>query len=400
MLRSLLPPEAQLVFLCGGGPENDDAIRALLQRELDWGVLCVLAQREHAAPAVAHRLASMALGRELPAGVMNLRRLAAVTTFKMQYLQRRVAESVAALDRAGIKGVLLKGAALATTAYGSFGERPMTDVDLLVPAGDAPAALQVLLATGWLWRPDRDQDGDFEHLHHLPALLDARGMEVSLELHKELLPMGHPFAFSAESVLDAASMTDRMPGAWIPAPQHMLLHSCIHFAWGHLFRKGAWNAFRDVQATIRAFDIDWPAFVALADASHARTCCYWTFRLARDLMGVQIPPHVLSALRPPLPEFVLRRLARHFTLILVPSGVSCPSVSVRRFMWSAGILPRWSGHAGTRRWQLLQLLPEHRAARGADPSVALEAETSPANAWLQYCRTVLLEAKSPWSPIS
>lgn len=403
MLRALLAPEAQLLLLCGGGPENDPAIRELLARDLDWSALLELAQREHAAPAIVRRLEALCGNGKLPAGTEVLQRLAKVTTFKMMYLQRRLAETVAALDRAGIKGVMLKGAALATRVYGSFAERPMTDIDLLVPADRARDALRVLLATGWLWRPDRDQDGNFDHLHHLPALLDARGMEVSLELHTALLPPGQPFRLDAADVLDAAVPVSGMPGAWVPAPRHMLLHTCIHFAWGHLFRKGAWNAFRDVQSASRVLSVDWSEFIAAADASRASTCCYWTFRLARDLMGVEIPSHVLQALRPPLPELVLRRLARHFTLILMPSGVNCPSVTVRRLMWSAGIQPRWSGHGGVRRWQLLELLPEHRAARGLPPASAgggVAARLQSRAGWLQYCRNVLFEGQSPWSPNS
>ena len=48
--------------------------------------------------------------------------------------------------------VLLKGAALALTVYGSFVERPMSDVDLLVARGDAPRARDALLAAGWVSR--------------------------------------------------------------------------------------------------------------------------------------------------------------------------------------------------------------------------------------------------------
>src|SRR5205085_1224654 len=60
--------------------------------------------------------------------------------FRLRQLQHRLEESLRALNAAGIDVLLLKGAALAYTVYGSFGVRPMRDIDILVRHGQAEAA--------------------------------------------------------------------------------------------------------------------------------------------------------------------------------------------------------------------------------------------------------------------
>ena len=66
----------------------------------------------------------------------------------MAILEKRAIESVEALNAAGIEVALLKGAALASTVYGSFGARPMNDVDVLVHPDRADDAKRLLLGAG------------------------------------------------------------------------------------------------------------------------------------------------------------------------------------------------------------------------------------------------------------
>lgn len=391
-LLALLPPEARLLFLCAVGESAATEIGTLCRGDLDWEVVCRLVQREGAAPTVwksVERFGGLSPSAP-PLGA--LRRIARVTAFKMNYLHQRLGETVGALDQARIDSVLLKGAALATSVYGSAEERPMVDIDLLVSRGAAREALATLLATGWAWQAGKDTDWRLDASHHLPALIDARGMEISLELHTALFPPGSPFHFPPEMMQHAA--TPAVVGAArIPHPTHMLLHTCTHFAWSHLLRKHAWRAFRDVAAIIEKHSMDWGEFVSESKKARAQTCCYWTFRLARGLVGVAIPDDVLAALRPPIPSPILDGLERHFAVILMPSTVDCPSVRLRRLMWSAGVLPSWSGHGISRPWIVLKLSPEGMIARGIlSGSAGGQSARSAGRAWAGYWRSVVLGA--------
>jgi hypothetical protein len=400
VLLSLLSPEAQLLFLSATDSAKDSEIRELLKRKLDWPDVCRLANREQAAPLVWRRIETAAPREIPPAADAHLRKLARVTSFHMAYLEQLVLDSTASLNRAGIDYVLLKGAALAFTAYGSFAERPMVDADLLVREKDASAAVEALLSAGWAWRADKAPDGDFSHLHELPPLIDQNGL-LSAEVHTSLLPASAPFGITTDAVLRSAQMI-RLNHSTIKVPDacYLLLHACVHFAWFHFFRTGAFRTFRDVQTIISKCNLDWTSFVELARSHRADTCCFWTLHLARELTGATIPDDVLAALRPPVPAVMLRALERHFTLTLMPSGTLCPSVSVRRVMWNAGILPHRSRHGTSRPWKASPLPPEEQAARERHRA-ALERRWDvrrTANArrsgrhWARYWASVLLAA--------
>jgi hypothetical protein len=391
VLLSLLSPEARLLFLSASYSARDSEILQLLKSDLDWVELSQLAEREHAVPLLWRRIESVAHG-ELPPDVeAHFRKLARVVSFRMSYLEQLVVGSSASLDRAGIDHTLLKGAALACAVYGSFSERPMVDFDVLVRESDANAAVAALLSAGWVEQASKDQRGDFSQCHHLPPLVD-RNRLVSAEVHISLLPATAPFGITTESVLSSTQVVPfRGSEVRVPDPLYMLLHACLHLAWTPMFRRSAWRTFRDVMTLISRYDLDWDSFIKLARSHHAGTCCFWTLHLARELVGAPVPDEILKALRPPLPAVVLRTLDRHFALILLPAATSCPSVTLRRMMWVAGILPSRSGHGTVRPWQGGILRPEDRLALAGRWDVHLAAKSRrSARAWAQYWASVLL----------
>lgn len=395
MLLSLLSPEARLLFLAANGSGSESTISRLLDSDLNWVELCRLAEREKASPILWQKIEKLGSGKIPLEAETHFRKLARVTSFHMSYLEQLVIQSANALDRVGIDYVLLKGAALACSVYGSFEQRPMVDVDILVNKADGSAAVDALLSAGWVWRAEKQRDGDYSHLHHLPALIDPNGL-VSTEIHTSILPLAAPFNVSTATVLDSArSVRFRQSDIRVPHPHYLLLHSCIHFAWSHLFRSSAWRTFRDTKSMIKGYDFDWDEFVELARFHKAASCCFWTLHLARELIGAPIPDSVLDALRPRIPAVALRTLERHFALILMPSGTSCPSVTLRRVMWNAGILPRASGHSRSRPWEVLALLPEDRERRQSPISATRRGglRTSSRN-WAQYCARLLIAPSS------
>lgn len=402
MTLSMLSPEAELLLLTsaesgeGGGDAGASApgerrIRELLGGELDWEKLGWLAERERAAPVLWGHLQTMErLPGALPPQAAHLQRLAMVSEFRMLHLEQRLAESLAALSRAGIQVMLLKGAALALTVYGSFVRRPMVDVDLLVHEGDAERARDVLLGAGWVSSGQEELEGFYKGHHHLPPLVDGRGLEVQLELHTGLFFEGNPFRFPVADIWRrAVPVTVRGRRAWVPSTQDQLLHLCLHFAWSHMLNSGAWRTFRDLRALIDAGDVRWDEFVALARESRGASCCYWTLRLAKDLVGVPVPGEVLDALRPPLSPSALERVERHFIYHLLPTEALCPSVFMARAMWRAGVRPRWSGHGGVRPWDRNEELlvggrrPDSVARRALDQLRNMRG-------WARYVKSVLL----------
>jgi len=342
--------EASLIFrLARTG--NDAAQCPPLGAATDWPQLlqiawdegAVGALREHwrmAGPGavpldIDRRLACLALDREL----------------RMRMLEQRTRESIAVLASAGLDVALLKGAGLAATLYGSFAARPMKDVDLLIDPDRAEEAKRLMMAAGW--ERDRGLPDDELYLghHHLAPLIDSRGSRSRLELHRTLLPTGHPFALSMEELWDGMRPAD-FGGhrVLVLDPTHHALHIAIHFAWSHIMRVGGWHAFRDLATLQGAGLLDWEALVPAAVRARAASCCYWTLTLARRMTGLPVPDDVLAELAPAGSRALRDRLERHFVHVLLRRDATRPSVGLDRALWNMAIQPQRQGHGDIRPW--------------------------------------------------
>ena len=363
-----LPVEARILLLVAAPPgvaDTDAELCALLASPaLSWPRLLDLADRERAAGVLWRRIKPHAVERMGPQLAGEFERLAMLADFTAGYLADRVNITVAALQRQGIDPVLLKGAALAPTVYHSFFSRPMGDIDLLVPQERAEDAWRLVQKVGWRWQQDEHPLEHYLGHHHLPPLLDARGMNVRLELHTSLFVDGHPFRMGREELL-AKALRVRLDGAeveaWVPCGEHLLLHACTHFAWSHMMSFGSWRAFRDVMALADA-GIDWDAFVELAAENRAESTCYWTLRLAERLTGAVLPAATMDRLEqrcePRWPGVV----ERHVVSELYLEDRRCPSQWVRRRLWETAIRPVMAGHGEIRPWILDESLNEERPA--------------------------------------
>jgi hypothetical protein len=66
---------------------------------------------------------------------------------------------------------------------------------------------------------------------------------------------------------------------------------------------------------------------------------------------VTVPPAVLDALSPRLPEPVLRRLTCYFAQQALPTPeAAIRSVALQRALWTLAIRPRTQGHRASRPW--------------------------------------------------
>ena len=354
--------EARLVFALAGDVTDGELARGL--KQCDSSRLVAAAVRENAIIAVS---AALQRARRAGAAVPMAREvafLALEAELRMRRLERRLQEVVAALTAANIDVTLLKGAALATTVYGSFAARPMNDLDLLVAADRALEAREIVRANGWMRDPTLAGDSAYANHHHLPPLLDASGSGLRVEIHTELLPPDNPFGLSREELArDSREVRVGSARAWVLSPTHHAVYAAIHFAWSHQLHLGGWHAIRDFGVLTRRGLLDYDALVDTARAWRAGTCLYWTLRLGRTLSGLPVPDDVLGRIEPRLPEALLRPLERHFVQTALRTGDVCPSVRLSRELWNVAMQPKKSGHRGYRPWLASTALIENGGRR-------------------------------------
>jgi hypothetical protein len=351
--RLSLPLDARLVFLSAGGTWADPEIRRLLTTPLRWPAVLALSQREGATPIVLARIRELG-GPDLPTEPLTaLQRLAEVQEFRMALLDERLSTFLGALEELRIPAILLKGAAIAWTKAGAFHQRPMGDLDVLVPEAEAGRVHELALTMGWT-TPGRGLTPEmYQDLHHLQPLDASDGLGFGLEIHTELFPDWSPLRFSAGDVWRDAERIVR-PGSFgaalVPSLHHQLLHTCLHFAWSHCFGRGAWRMVRDVDLLLADPRLDPATVVRDAKEARAGTCVYWTLALMRALTGRPLPDGLLEGLDVSPPELLRVPLLRHLAEEAQGNRGTPGTRRLRRTLWTMAIRPRRSGHGRVRPW--------------------------------------------------
>lgn len=360
---------------------------------VDWEALYRLLERERAAAAL-HPVVER-LGLDPPADWRDrFQALGAVSGFRLKRLLAALEDAAGLLAGRGISVCLLKGAALALTAYPDPLQRPMADLDLLVEPGAEHEAWGALTDAGWTWDRDRYPARLYEPRQHLPPLQSPDGRGRFVELHHDLFIDGHPFRLGPDDLRSGADPIE-VGGVdlLVPAPDRHLVYTCVHFAWGHAVSKGGWRTFRDVAVLSRVPGFRWPEFRRLAGEYRADRSCYWTLRLARSLGGVGVPEEVLSALEPGgMPSPVIRALERHFALTLFAVD-RCPSVSLGRMLWRLAVRPSGPGPRGALPWEYDEGFVERESGPGAEvrPGAVrrVGGQMADPSAWRRYLGSVL-----------
>ena len=183
-----------------------------------WNRLPHDAEAEHLAPLLDMTLRRNAHGAPDHV-VQQLRALALRQVAWHRARTGAIAAVFDAFDRASIEALVLKGAALAWITYPLPTLRPMSDVDLMVPAELAATAQATLRQLGFNSAATRRRFG--RNAHHLAvASRSSEGLPINVELHVN--------ALSRDT---GASITFRN---LTEPPQAFVLDGTCRFTLGHI----------------------------------------------------------------------------------------------------------------------------------------------------------------------
>ncbi len=224
-----------------------------------------------------------------------------------------------ALATRGIPLLLLKGGAYIAAELPVSHGRLITDIDILVPKSDLPAAEAALNTQGWASPPISAYDASYYRRwsHEIPALHNAR-RDTTLDVHHNILPP------TAGPTIDAGLLLrDRRevsPGIYTLSYRDMVIHSATH-----LFQEGEFHhGLRDVwdlDRMLRDFPARDPSFwdglVERAALLQLETPLYHGLNYAQQVFKTPVPAEVMAEaqsplrkLRKPLMDFLYLRAFR------------------------------------------------------------------------------------------
>lgn len=282
-------PGRLLLDLLASEREPDIASLAELS-ETGWAELASLAKLHRLEPQLyaQHRMAEFVPAALVARWREAHRRSALVAMAQAADLD----ETCGLLAAQGFAPLALKGAFLAHHCYPEAAQRPMRDIDLLVPEDQVLAAYQCLISAGY--RPlEESKIGLADHARleqHLPPLACPRG--TVLELHMRLSERDGRLEYATpdgdEAGVIARAVT--IGGIRYPAPTDMLAHLVTHAVYGHRFDCGP-LLLGDVRWLAGCHPVDWGAFWDRAHRQQWSGGARLVIELVRSYHGRAIVPH-------------------------------------------------------------------------------------------------------------
>lgn len=167
----------------------------------------------------------------------HLRSVALLVAHQHQAVRREVHELLRALAPLRIPLILLKGAAYVAAELPVAQGRLLSDIDILVPKATLPDVEAKLMLHGWSagHHDEYDQRYYRRWMHELPPMRHIRRGTV-IDVHHALLPETARIRADSERMRAAAIPVAGHAGAFVLAPEDMLLHSATH-----LFHEGEFD---------------------------------------------------------------------------------------------------------------------------------------------------------------
>ncbi|MCS6829755.1 MAG: nucleotidyltransferase family protein [Armatimonadota bacterium] len=266
------------------------------------------------------------------------------------YLEK-LGQIVPALKSAGVRFVVVKGAALLATVYSDMGMRAMKDVDLLVHHEDANILKPVMQQLGWQEEDEDIAGKHFGQRYRAETSFTRREGALLLRLEAHLdAPGVYPLAREAiwrKLVFVSAAGIDEMPVLSVPAHLNYL---CTHFYYHHCGQGLKWlvdvallipqvRSWHDVVVDAYELGTTRPMHLALHDAAR--------------YLQVPVPTHIVETLRfLPMPLSLrllfemCKRSSLHYLGIRLLDLYRAPNWSTRLgYIWRKLTAPRWRRRA-------------------------------------------------------
>jgi hypothetical protein len=186
--------------------------------------------------------------------------------------------------------IVLKGAALAGSAYQSIALRPMKDLDLLAKMDDVYRVHELLVQLGW---ESKYSEELIEHHLQLNYSLRYTKQGVIIDLHIKI-----PEISAINPWLNATSVTINSTKMLVMGTDDLLLHLCIHlYEHTRVELLAELIKFYDIVLLLRKHEINWDYVIQNAYTNQCENIMYHILDFVRSEFGEDIPIDVLEKLK-------------------------------------------------------------------------------------------------------
>jgi len=284
-------------------PHRDLIVNALLTPEIvrelsaqKWDLLIRQGRRTNLLARLANVLTQQGLLENAPIAARHHLTSAVLVAERQSIALRWEVECIRqALAYAGIKPILLKGAAYVMAGLEAARGRTFSDVDIIVPKKLLGETESALMIHGWQGSHHDKYDQRYYRrwMHEIPPMRHVK-RGTTIDVHHTILPETARLTVNPAALLAAIVPVKDFADLYVLQPTDMLLHSATH-----LFHEG------DFESSLRdLFDLDclFRQFSALPDFSETLALRAATLGLSRPLYyAVRYTTLILDT---PVPEVV------------------------------------------------------------------------------------------------
>jgi hypothetical protein len=289
-------------------------ISADTPEKVDWNFLIETAHHQRVLPLVFRGLGPRSIP---PDAALRLRRAAAANVKRNLFLTSELLRVLEQFAAGNIPVIPYKGPILAAQLHGDTGLRQFSDLDVLIPVDEVAHARALLIAQGYRPNVEMSEQGLQSFIgREKDMTLLREDLGIDLEVHWRITAehdaVRIPSAFLWRQV-QAYTFAGR--SVQVLDPETLLLVLCVHGA-RHLWEKLAWLG--DIAAIIQR-PLNWDRVIDNAIALDCERIVALGLSLARELLGVELPPRVMALIDadvglPPLADEVKAHLFSNATL--------------------------------------------------------------------------------------
>ena len=239
-------------------------------KRLDWEAVAKIAGNHSIVQALYPALVDKNLIDQIPNEfILYIQELNQLNCKRNSLMKSQLMDAVSVINDLGVEPLLMKGAAhLFLDTFSDYGDRLLSDIDVLVPENEIKGVSKSLIKFGYRYTGEH-MNFIYTHHHYPPLIKD--GECAMVELHRDLVRCSKQKIFPTKLAWEK-SVDITLPNqskAKVLIPTYRVFHSFLHSAVVDRLHQKGYIEIRQLHELARTqlmygSDIDWEEMLALA----------------------------------------------------------------------------------------------------------------------------------------